>query len=202
MRLTFRIPLLSIGLASLLGVGTGSAGTLVQFPNLPGHTPANLSSYLARPDSGLSAELGGGLSDGGVPYPAVVVLHGCNGMFGNSAVIADRLSSWGYVTLTVDSLGPRVHRRRQQLWQRIARSGVRRLRGVALPVATRLRRSGSSGRLRSIDGWRNGPPRRGSTPGRAIFHRAVSCGDRLLPLLRHPGGNDDGAELDPHRRGG
>ena len=108
MRLTFRIPLLSIGLASLLGVGTVSGGTLVQFPNLPGHTPANLSSYLARPDSGLSAELGGGLSDGGVPYPAVVVLHGCNGMFGNSAVIADRLSSWGYVTLTVDSLGPRV----------------------------------------------------------------------------------------------
>jgi dienelactone hydrolase len=29
-------------------------------------------------------------------------------MFGQSAVIADRLSSWGYVTLVVDSLGPRV----------------------------------------------------------------------------------------------
>ena len=29
-------------------------------------------------------------------------------MFGHSAVIADRLSSWGYVTLAVDSLGPRV----------------------------------------------------------------------------------------------
>ena len=29
-------------------------------------------------------------------------------MFGNSAVIADRLSSWGYVALAVDSLGPRV----------------------------------------------------------------------------------------------
>jgi dienelactone hydrolase len=106
MRLTFRISLLAIGLASLLGAGAASAGTLVEFPNLPGHTPANLSGYLARPDSGLSAELG--RSNDGAPYPAVVVLHGCNGMFGNSAVIADRLSSWGYVTLAIDSLGPRV----------------------------------------------------------------------------------------------
>jgi dienelactone hydrolase len=107
MRLAFRISLLAIGLASLLGAGAGSAGTLVAFPSLPAHTPANLSGYLARPDAGLSAELGGP-PNGGAPYPAVVVLHGCNGMFGHSAVIADRLSSWGYVTLAVDSLGPRV----------------------------------------------------------------------------------------------
>jgi dienelactone hydrolase len=107
MRLTFRISLLAIGLASLLGPGASSAGTLVEFPNLPGHNPANLGGYLARPDSGLSAELGGPLKYG-APFRAVVVLHGCNGMFGHSAVIADRLSSWGYVTLAVDSLGPRV----------------------------------------------------------------------------------------------
>jgi hypothetical protein len=49
-----RIFLLAIGLASLLGAGAASAGTLVEFPNFPGHTPANLSGYLARPDSGLS----------------------------------------------------------------------------------------------------------------------------------------------------
>jgi dienelactone hydrolase len=107
MRLAFRISLVAIGLASLLSGGAASAGTLVEFPNLPGHIPAHLSGYLARPDAGLSAELGG-LSNGGAPYPAVVVLHGCNGMFGHSAVIADRLSSWGYVTLAVDSLGRRV----------------------------------------------------------------------------------------------
>jgi dienelactone hydrolase len=107
MRLAFRISLLAIGLVSLLGPGASSAGTLVEFPNLPGHNPANLGGYLARPDSGLSAELGGPLKYG-APFPAVVVLHGCNGMFGHSAVIADRLSSWGYVTLAVDSLGPRV----------------------------------------------------------------------------------------------
>ena len=106
LRLALRISLLALGLTALLGVGAASAGTLVEFPNLSGHTPANLRGYLARPDSGLSAELG--QSNEGAPYPAVVVLHGCNGMFGHSAVIADRLSSWGYVTLAVDSLGPRV----------------------------------------------------------------------------------------------
>jgi dienelactone hydrolase len=104
--LAFRISLLAIGLASLLRVGAASAGTLIEFPNLPGHTPANLSGYLARPDTSLSAELGGPLKYG-APFPAAVVLHGCNGMFGHSAVIADRLSSWGYVTLAVDSFGPR-----------------------------------------------------------------------------------------------
>src|SRR5215471_11108156 len=108
MRLAFRISLLAIGLASLLSAGAASAGTLVEYPNLPGHTPPiNLRGYLTRPDAGLSAELGAP-TNGGAPYPAVVVLHGCNGMFGHSAVIADRLSSWGYVTLAVDSLGPRV----------------------------------------------------------------------------------------------
>ena len=106
MRFSFRISRLAIGIASFFGAGAASAGTLVQFPNLPGHTPANLSGYLARPDAGLSAELGGPFN-GVAPYPAVIVLHGCNGMFGPSAVIADRLSSWGYVTLAVDSLGPR-----------------------------------------------------------------------------------------------
>jgi dienelactone hydrolase len=107
MRKGIRISLLAIGLATSLGHAGASAGTLIQFPNLPGHTPAYLSGYLARPDSGLSAELGSP-SNSGAPYPAVVVLHGCNGMFGDTAVIADRLSSWGYATLAVDSVGPRV----------------------------------------------------------------------------------------------
>ena len=45
MRLALRIFRLAIGLASLLGAGAASAGTLVEFPNFPGHTPANLSGY-------------------------------------------------------------------------------------------------------------------------------------------------------------
>ena len=46
-------------------------------------------------------------SNGGGPFPAVVVLHGCIGITGHFTGIADRLSSWGYVALAVDSLGPR-----------------------------------------------------------------------------------------------
>ena len=47
--------MLAIGLASLLGAGAAAAGALVEFPNLPEHAP-RLLGYLARPDSGLSAD--------------------------------------------------------------------------------------------------------------------------------------------------
>ena len=107
MRLGFRISLLAIGLASLLGTRHASAGSLIEFPNVSEQAP-RLVGYLARPDRGLSALLGGG---GGAPsvvkYPAVVVLHGCSGISSHSAAIADRLGSWGYVALAIDSLGPR-----------------------------------------------------------------------------------------------
>ena len=105
-RVALWISLLAIGLASLLDASAASAGTLVEFPNLPGQTPEDLNGYLARPDTGLAAELGSP-SNGGGPFPAVVVLHGCIGITGHFTAIADRLSSWGYVALAVDSLGPR-----------------------------------------------------------------------------------------------
>lgn len=108
MRASFRRFLLATGLAWLLGPGVASAGILVEFPNLPGHTPENLSGYLARPDTGFAAELDGDTpANGSGPFPAVVVLHGCIGVTGHFTGIADRLSSWGYVALAVDSLGPR-----------------------------------------------------------------------------------------------
>jgi dienelactone hydrolase len=105
-RLAPRIFLLAIGLASSLGAPTGRAGGLVEFPNLSEQAPINLRGYLARPDAGLSALLGGN-SNRAEPYPAVVVLHGCGGFSSHSAQIADRLGAWGYVALAVDSLGPR-----------------------------------------------------------------------------------------------
>jgi hypothetical protein len=48
MRLAFRISLLAIGLASLLGAGAASAGSLVEFPNVSEREP-KLLGYLARP---------------------------------------------------------------------------------------------------------------------------------------------------------
>lgn len=106
MRILPRILLLLIGLAPCLGAATGRAGALVEFPNLTGHAPSQLLGYLARPDTGLSALLGSHADRAG-PFPAVVVLHGCSGISSHSAKIADQLASWGYVALTVDSLGPR-----------------------------------------------------------------------------------------------
>jgi len=94
--------LLAIGFAAALCVGVARAGALVEFSNVS----EQLLGYLARPDSGLSAVLGNH-SNGAGPFAAVVVLHGCSGISSHSAGIADRLSSWGYVALTVDSLGPR-----------------------------------------------------------------------------------------------
>lgn len=107
MRLGFWTFLLAIGLASLLGIRHASAGSMVEFPNVSEQAP-KLVGYLARPDRGLSALLGaGGGASNVVQYPAVVVLHGCSGISSHSAGVADRLGSWGYVALAVDSLGPR-----------------------------------------------------------------------------------------------
>ena len=106
MRVAFRISLLAIGLASWLGAGAAWAGALVEFPNVSERGPATLVGYLARPDQGLSALLGGA-GHSVERFPAVVVLHGCSGISSHSAGIADRLGSEGYVALAVDSLGPR-----------------------------------------------------------------------------------------------
>ena len=94
MRLALRISLLAIGLASLLGAGAASGGSLVEFPNVSEREPT-LLGYLARPT-------------GEGPSPAVVVLHGCGGFAsGGSLQLADQLQDWGYVALMVDSLGTR-----------------------------------------------------------------------------------------------
>jgi dienelactone hydrolase len=105
-RKALRIFLLAIGLASSTDAATGRAGALVEFPDLSDRAPIKLLGYLARPDAGLSGLLADHANRAG-PYPAVIVLHGCGGFSSHSAQMADKLGSWGYVTLTVDSLGPR-----------------------------------------------------------------------------------------------
>jgi len=49
--------------------------------------------------------------EGDGPFPAVVLLHGCDGIGGSGADTyrrwESRLKKWGYVTLLVDSFGPR-----------------------------------------------------------------------------------------------
>lgn len=44
---------------------------------------------------------------GNGPFPAVVLLHGCGGITNLGHDWVKKLSTWGYVSLQVDSLGPR-----------------------------------------------------------------------------------------------
>jgi dienelactone hydrolase len=61
----------------------------------PVSAPQPLQGYLRQPG-------------GAGPSPAVVLLHGCNGNWRQlDQRWARRIASWGYVTLTVDSFGPR-----------------------------------------------------------------------------------------------
>jgi dienelactone hydrolase len=57
------------------------------------------------PGSNASAELY--QPEGAGPFPAVVVLHGCDGVGRHYREWARRLAEWGYVALLVDSFRPR-----------------------------------------------------------------------------------------------
>ncbi len=79
-----------------LPAAAGPSAELVHIPTGPGRShPLDLRGYLRRP-----------AGDG--PIAAAVLLHGCGG---NAAGLdrnwGARLQSWGYVSLTVDSFGPR-----------------------------------------------------------------------------------------------
>ena len=58
--------------------------------------PIILKGYLRRPD-------------GAGRYPAIVLLHGCEGSAAErlDQNWGEKIASWGYVTLTIDSFGPR-----------------------------------------------------------------------------------------------
>jgi dienelactone hydrolase len=70
------------------------SATVVEFEN-PLASPQPLQGYLRQTNSA-------------GPSPAVVLLHGCNGNWMRlDERWGKRIASWGYVTLAVDSFGPR-----------------------------------------------------------------------------------------------
>ena len=92
---------------------TASAGDLVKFDSAPfimgqiqqrqarergemsTNAPEAIEGYLSKPD-------------GGGPFPAVVYLHGCNGLSTNTRNrMAELITGWGYVSLVVDSFTTR-----------------------------------------------------------------------------------------------
>jgi len=67
------------------------AGQLVQFGDAFDNAPAQrLLGYLAKPD-------------GAGPFPAVIVMHGCDGFNPRMPLVAERLKSWGYVALAIEA---------------------------------------------------------------------------------------------------
>nr|WP_264484369.1 dienelactone hydrolase family protein [Mesorhizobium sp. PAMC28654] len=106
--------LICCGVAGYLNIVPASADQLVQFESeavkptpfrvlvaqkqgVVLETPSGmpLQGYLTRPQ-------------GEGPFPAVVVLHGCMGLFPSERKAwSERLSSWGYVVLFVDSFSTR-----------------------------------------------------------------------------------------------
>jgi dienelactone hydrolase len=95
-------------LAAMLWAGAAAAQQAVRFPSAGDNgaaPPTTLTGYLFRPT-------------GSGPFPALVFVHGCYGMFarGGAGEFLPRDIFWattmtgqGYVVLMVDSFGPRQH---------------------------------------------------------------------------------------------
>src|ERR1700735_3507228 len=78
---------------TLTGLGAAPAQAAVLLTVPATSTTPPIPVYLARPKG-----------DG--PFPAVLLLHGCQGLDGFLTVAADRLGAHGYVGVALDALGP------------------------------------------------------------------------------------------------
>lgn len=99
--------------AGMAGIGTAKAFEIVHFESAT-YPPTPYQAKLAlqhskKPEPLPGLPLNGRLSkpDGEGPFPAVVLMHGCGGIWRWNDVWTDRLAGWGYVVLDVDSFGPR-----------------------------------------------------------------------------------------------
>lgn len=90
----FSTAVLIAGALACSAARSQSPPTVVEFEN-PLASPRPLQGYLRR-------------TNGTRPSPAIVLLHGCAGDWGRlDQRWGKQISAWGYVTLTVDSFGPR-----------------------------------------------------------------------------------------------
>jgi dienelactone hydrolase len=127
-------------LAAMLGVLLAAwcpalAGDSVSFPSLDGSLtggkPTLLRGLLMKPE-------------GIGPFPAIVALHGCNGLFNKEGGLVAREAAWaqlltsrGYVVLFPDSFGPRDVATDCEGSRRHARDSERASRCVAVTFLLR-----------------------------------------------------------------
>ena len=153
---------------------------------------------------------------GNGPFPAVVAMHGCDGLPEQGSVISRRYADWGerlmgagYVVLFPDSFAARGLGAQCSAGQRSLRSGRERV--VDVEAARRFLQAQTyvaADRV-SLIGWANGggrgavdrAPRRGAQGRQAGFPLRGRVLSGLPPAARHRLG-DAPADPDPDRRQG
>jgi len=199
-----------IVLLAVLSVSPASAGAgydteWVEFPALKefGGEAVQLSALQFRPQ-------------GAGPFPAIVLMHGCSGMYTPSGTItasylrwAELLAEDGYVALLVDGFNPRGYRTICELQKRPILESRERVED-AYAAARWLSRQPHVGAGRiGLLGWSNGgtgtlyamrpgsrlePPFRAAVafyPGCRTLSRAKTPYQPYAPLLILAGGADD-----------
>lgn len=152
------------------------------------------------------------------PFPAVVALHGCGGLYKKSGALSQRHADWarrlvanGYVVLFPDSFGSRGAGSQCRTRDRVARAWRERVQDVLAAKAYLQSRSDIHANAISLLGWSNGgstvlyavQPRSAPHDGKPDFAKAVAFypGCRVpakrgnwhtrLPLLILIGAADD-----------
>ena len=119
---------------------TGSAAVCLAADDAPERRLVEIENPLASFAAAAGLLCGNRAMPG--PSPAVVLLHGCNGNWQRlDERWGKRIASWGYVTLTVDSFGPRGIDQHLQRRRAARRSAFDAYRALNFPGAAAIRRS-------------------------------------------------------------
>lgn len=126
---------------------------------------------------------------GAGPFPAVVALHGCDGLYGQGRTVtewhadwAERLRQAGFVVLLPDSFGSRGLGPQCRVRERVARPSRERVADAVAAKAYLLTRPDVKAGAISLLGWSNGgstvlyaiEPRRAAKDGKPDFAAAVA----------------------------
>ncbi|WP_316977207.1 dienelactone hydrolase family protein [Shumkonia mesophila] len=167
-------------------LGTAAAEETVRFPSLDadltGGAPTELSAVLFRPA-------------GAGPFPAVVMLHGCGGMWTSSGKLgtrdrdwADRLAAADFTALLVDSLTPRGLGSLCRMKERPISPSRERARDAHGALAWLAQQSWARADRIAVIGWSNGGSTVLSTVDRAAPGRPMKSGpDFRLAVAFYPG---------------
>jgi dienelactone hydrolase len=145
-------PLLGLALSANGAAAANYDTQWVEFPALEEFNgePVQLSGLMFRP-------LGPG------PFPALVLMHGCGGMYTNQGYVTSSYRYWiellaqeGYVALLVDSFGPRGYRSICELQKRPIRESRERADDIYAAQRWLAAQSYVAGDRIGLIGWSNG----------------------------------------------